>query len=140
MNIRPALRLIFATMAASIVALAPLSAASASPTGARAAIPRLVVGLPFAVNTLNGTVANIGPLLANFGLESLTTLGSNGQVVPWLAQSITHPRPTVYVYNLRRGVKFWDGTELTSADVVSSLNYQRKPGSNIGYSYGNVQS
>src|SRR5438552_6116499 len=40
------------------------------------------------------------------------------KVVPDLAERLDNPEPTVYVATLRRGVRFHDGHELTSADVV----------------------
>lgn len=40
------------------------------------------------------------------------------QVVPDLAERFENPEPTVYVATLRKGVRFHDGHELTSADVV----------------------
>src|SRR5258705_4388211 len=40
------------------------------------------------------------------------------KVVPDLAERLENPEPTTYVATLRRGVRFHDGHELTSADVV----------------------
>ena len=40
------------------------------------------------------------------------------RVSPGLAERLDQPDPTTYVVTLRRGVKFHDGHELTSADVV----------------------
>jgi peptide/nickel transport system substrate-binding protein len=45
-----------------------------------------------------------------------------------------------YVYHLRHGVEFWDGNELTSADVANSLNYDRAPGSQVAYGFFSVAS
>jgi peptide/nickel transport system substrate-binding protein len=41
--------------------------------------------------------------------------------VPNLATSWSQPNPLTVIMNIRRGVKFWDGTPMTSADVVYSL-------------------
>ncbi len=46
---------------------------------------------------------------------------------PGLATSWTHPTPTTWVFKIRQGVHFWDGTPLTAADVVYSLNRQLNP-------------
>ena len=55
--------------------------------------------------------------------------------MPWLAQSWKQTNPTTYVYNIRHGVKFSDGTPLTAADVAFSLNYYRHPGSLDAYNF-----
>jgi peptide/nickel transport system substrate-binding protein len=70
--------------------------------------------------------------------ERLLRIGPDGQAEPWLAQSVTQQSPTVYVYHLRHGVQFWDGTEMTSADVVNALDYARLPTTYIGTSFTNV--
>ncbi|MEV6986005.1 ABC transporter substrate-binding protein [Sphaerisporangium sp. NPDC051017] len=57
--------------------------------------------------------------------EFLMRLSPAGKVEPNLAESVDRPDSTTYVYNLRRGVKFSDGAELTSEDVVNSLDYAR---------------
>jgi peptide/nickel transport system substrate-binding protein len=48
--------------------------------------------------------------------------------------------PTVYVYDLRHGVKFWDGDEMTSADVVYALDYYSSPGFETSSNFQDVQS
>jgi peptide/nickel transport system substrate-binding protein len=50
--------------------------------------------------------------------NNLMTLDDRLRVVPDLAERLDNPTPTTYVATLRRGVKFHDGHELTSADVV----------------------
>ena len=59
----------------------------------------------------------------------------SGKLEPWLAQSWKQVNPTTYVYNIRHGVKFSDGNELTAADVAFSLNYYREPGSLDAYNF-----
>ena len=44
------------------------------------------------------------------------------------------------MYHLRHGVKFWDGTELTAADVVYSWDYERAPGSQDSYGFTSVRA
>jgi peptide/nickel transport system substrate-binding protein len=60
-------------------------------------------------------------------------------VEPDLASSVTEPNPVTYVYHLRQGVRFWDGSELTAADVLYSLNYDRSAGSQIAFSFTSVR-
>lgn len=65
------------------------------------------------------TTARIGQLVS----DSLMILTDDMRPVPRLAERLDHPGPTTYVAHLRRGVKFHDGHELTSRDVVYS--YER---------------
>jgi peptide/nickel transport system substrate-binding protein len=44
------------------------------------------------------------------------------EIVPDLAEDIDIPNNVTYIFNLRQGVKFHDGTELTADDVVFTLN------------------
>jgi peptide/nickel transport system substrate-binding protein len=50
--------------------------------------------------------------------SSLMKIGDDLSVVPDLAESLRQESPVTYVARLRRGVRFHDGQELTSADVV----------------------
>ena len=59
--------------------------------------------------------------------ESLARVAPGMKVVPGLAESWSHPDPRTYVYKLRSGVKFWDGSPLTADDAVYSLNRNRDP-------------
>lgn len=54
--------------------------------------------------------------------ESLVKEAPGQKTVPNLAQSWTQPNPTTVIFNIRKGVKFWDGKPMTSADVVYSLD------------------
>ena len=54
--------------------------------------------------------------------ESLVAEVPGQKIVPDLATSWSQPSPTTVVFNIRHGVKFWDGTPMTSADVVYSLD------------------
>lgn len=54
--------------------------------------------------------------------EGLYTLNANGQPIPMLAAAHdVSPDGKVYTIRLREGVKFHNGKEMTSADVVASL-------------------
>ena len=75
------------------------------------------------------------------GVETLMKLGPDGSLQPNLAESFDQPDPRTYVYTLRKGVKFWDGNELTADDVVNALDYYRRDGSAAAYLFGpNVAS
>jgi peptide/nickel transport system substrate-binding protein len=68
-----------------------------------------------------------GGTVDDLGLESLLRFRPNGTLEPWLATSMTRVGKNVIVFHLRHGVKFWDGQEMTSADVANALNYYRYP-------------
>ncbi len=106
-----------------------------------AAIPLLVGGTASDYSNLNPNDTQ-GCVIEFCGLiyEHLVKFGPNGTLQPELATSVSTPNPTTYVYHLRHGVEFWDGTEMTSADVVASLNYQRTPGSQTEVFLDNVSN
>ncbi|AMB59071.1 ABC transporter substrate-binding protein [Microterricola viridarii] len=60
-------------------------------------------------------------VLANV-CESLLRLNPDYTLSPGLAESFERPDPLTWVYNIRSGVTFHDGTPLTAADVVASMN------------------
>lgn len=63
-------------------------------------------------NMLRGTV-----------MEQLVTLKANGEIGPELCESyVVNENNTEFTFNLRKGVKFHNGKEMTSADVIASLN------------------
>src|SRR3954453_15504219 len=53
--------------------------------------------------------------------ESLVMRGKKLEILPGLAESWKQTNPTTWVFNLRRGVKFPDGSEFTADDVVFSI-------------------
>ena len=80
-------------------------------------------------------------VLANV-CESLLRLNPDWTLSPGLAESFSHPTPTTWVYEIRDGVTFHDGTPLTAADVVASMNRHLDPavGSSWFSVYQNVTS
>ncbi|WP_235735358.1 ABC transporter substrate-binding protein [Nocardioides alcanivorans] len=66
--------------------------------------------------------------------EGLLRLGEDGRTVePALASDWEMKSPTVYEFQLREGVTFHDGSELTAADVVFSLERVIDPDQNSPY-------
>ncbi|WP_425828508.1 ABC transporter substrate-binding protein [Streptomyces fractus] len=59
--------------------------------------------------------------------EPLIRLKPDYSTAPGLATSWRQPDPKTLVLNLRHGVRFWDGSPMTAADVVASLERQRVP-------------
>lgn len=68
--------------------------------------------------------------------ESLLRQNPDLTIGPGLATSVEYTSPTSLVVTLRDGVTFWDGTPMTTDDVVFSLNRQKDPA--FGGFYGAV--
>jgi peptide/nickel transport system substrate-binding protein len=68
--------------------------------------------------------------------ESLLRLKPDWTLEPGLADSYTHPTPTTWVYHIRDGVTFHDGSPLTADDVVASMSRHLDPG--VGSSWYSV--
>lgn len=75
-----------------------------------------------------GLTAVSAPLLLNV-LETLVQMEADGTPVPLLAESwdVSDDGRTV-TFHIRQGVTFHDGSELTSADVVYSMNKNAESG------------
>ena len=114
--------------------------------GDRAAtqLHRLSVGLSTSVSTLNlmheAGIANY--VIALLCQEALVGVSAQGALVPSLASSWTQTDGRTFVYKLRKGVKFSDGTPLTIDDVLASINANAKKGStsDLAYSYAGIKS
>ncbi|MFJ1704842.1 ABC transporter substrate-binding protein [Kitasatospora sp. NPDC088346] len=79
--------------------------------------------------TLDYTVAFDYPqntILSNV-CESLMRWTPQLTLAPGLAEKASNPDPTTWVYDLRPGVKFHDGSVMTADDVVFSLGRQTNP-------------
>jgi peptide/nickel transport system substrate-binding protein len=130
-------RLILALVcAATIAAAGSVVSSSAAPSQT---VPLLRVGLAakFSILDLSRNDSSVWGTSAL--LEQLVQIGPDGKLKPWLAERVTQPGAGVYVYHLRKGVKFWNGSELTSADVANALNYNRYPGSLGAYLFPAVK-
>jgi peptide/nickel transport system substrate-binding protein len=93
------------------------------------------VGTTFPEPNLDLAKNYAASMIDNLTLEALLQIGPQGQLEPELATSWSQTSPVTYVYHLRHGVKFWDGDELTAADVAYSLNYERAPTSQVSFGY-----
>ncbi|WP_035791996.1 ABC transporter substrate-binding protein [Kitasatospora mediocidica] len=74
--------------------------------------------------------------------ESLLRWNPDLTTSPGLATSYSNPTPTSWVYQIRPGVHFHDGTVLTADDVVASLRRNLDPAvaGDWAYPFRNVQS
>ncbi|HXN15151.1 MAG TPA: ABC transporter substrate-binding protein [Usitatibacter sp.] len=77
-------------------------------------------------NSINGQV-----------YESLVEFGKSLEIVPALAASWKQTSPTTWIFNLRKGVKWQDGSDFTADDVVFSIKRLQGPTSNFRV-YGNA--
>lgn len=59
--------------------------------------------------------------------ESLVRLNPDMSTSPGLATKVANPTPTTWVFTIREGVKFHDGTTMTADDVVASMNRHLDP-------------
>ena len=80
-------------------------------------------------------------MLANV-CESLLRWNADLSFSPGSGDAVENPTPTTWVYAIREGVNFHDGTPLTAEDVVASLNSHLNPdvGSYWASVYRNVKS
>ena len=74
--------------------------------------------------TLDPHAQNEGPthMVSRQVYEGLVTPGINMEVLPQLATSWEATDPVTWVFTLRKGVKFHDGSSLTASDVAFSIN------------------
>ncbi|MBB4660445.1 ABC transporter substrate-binding protein [Conexibacter arvalis] len=97
--------------------------ATAVAGGSGKQIDALSISVPQLGDLLHTTRA-VGPILGItlLGMEPLVLYQPDGSLAPNLAESWEQPSLTRYVFKLRRGVRFWDGSPLTPADVVASFD------------------
>jgi peptide/nickel transport system substrate-binding protein len=62
------------------------------------------------------------------------------EIILWLADSVDNPDPLTYIYHVKKGVKFHDGSEMIAADWVASWEHSRNPGTGApkAYTFDNV--
>lgn len=113
-----------------------------SAAGGGKPVPLVTWGLPAEPVSMDPAFAydfETGAVLTNV-LDSLMRFSPSGALLPSLAERLEERGNRALVFPLRRGVSFHDGSELTSADVVASLQRHLDPdlGSYFGGYFGNV--
>src|SRR5215217_171090 len=120
-------------------AAAGAAGAAVLTTGALPFLPGLSVLAQDATSVtfaLEGDVRGLEPALAyDFTAnpvacqisEGLMIFDENGGVQPLLAESYEHPDALTYIYKLREGLTFQDGSPVTIDDVVASIARVRDP-------------
>ena len=118
-----------------------LSAATGAPSGEIDSYSWVSYAEPYSLDYAYAFDYSDNQVLANV-CESLLRLNPDYTLSPGLAESFAHPTPTTWVYTIRDGVRFHDGTNLTAADVVASLSRHIDPavGSSWYSVYQNVVS
>ena len=120
----------------------PNASGIAGPTS-DAQLDTLGWALPSSIPTLDVAKDFRDPTLtaASLTLEPLVVVDTDLKLQPWLA-TLSQPSPTSLVFTLRDGVKFTDGTPLTPADVVWSIQRHLDPklASQLSYFLGSFES
>ncbi len=90
----------------------------------------IVMGVTSGPNNLDPRIASddTSQKLNQLIFSSLMTLDEHLRPEPQLAERIENPDPLTWVISVRRGVKFHDGHELTSADVAYTFRSLLEPG------------
>lgn len=110
----------------------PAGAATRLRTGATKDIGTITWAFPEAITRMSlihlETAADENAIAST--IECLLTYDTTGRLVPNIATSWSQPTPTTYVFKIRQGVKFSDGTSMTMADILASANaVWKEPGS-----------
>ena len=105
-------------------------------------IDTLTVAFPSSISNLypGQEAGNFNYYIAALIAEALVAPDSTGKLVGALAESWTNPTPTTYVYKLRSGVTFSDGSACTADDVVYSVGLAKDDtlSPNTAYYWANV--
>ncbi len=93
------------------------------PKGGGKAVPSMTWALfadPVSMDYAFAYDFNTNPPVTNM-VESLLRMSPAGELQPYLASSWKKVNDLTYVYTLRKGVKFHDGTEMTATDAEASM-------------------
>ena len=99
----------------------------------------LPYGEPNTLDPANGAFYSAS-LISDQLCDTLVRFNPDYTVAPDLAVSWKQAGPLTLVFNLRHGVRFWDGHPLTSADVVYSLQHAFSPNAATGALFTSVKS
>jgi peptide/nickel transport system substrate-binding protein len=100
----------------------------------------LVMGISRDINSMNPLVGtrSTEEHIRNLIFESLLSVDINGKIIPNLAVSWDISKDgTIYTLQLREGVKFHDGKEMTAEDVKFSIDYTLEP-KNAAYGFADL--
>ena len=127
-------------MVAVLVSMSAAAAAAASPGEGG----ELVVGMESDIVALDAAFAydTTTTLVMSSITEGLMEFEGGTKLVPRLAESVENPDPLTWIYHIRPGVTFQDGSPMTADDVVFSMERTRDPeaGNYLGWMYANVDT
>jgi peptide/nickel transport system substrate-binding protein len=134
------------TVAALVVACQsspkPQTSSSPTATGTPIAGGELIVGLETDIQAVDPAFSydfTTNPVVMQV-TEGLLKFENGDKVVPNLAESVESPNPLTYLYKIRQGVTFHDGSPMTVDDVIFSMERIRNPktASYVGWMYNSV--
>jgi peptide/nickel transport system substrate-binding protein len=104
----------------------------------------LVVGLQGDITAVDPAFAydfTANPVVCQI-TEGLLKFKDGQTLEPNLAESWENPDPLTYIYHIRQGVTFQDGSPMTIDDVIFSMERIRNPetASYVGWMYANVDT
>ncbi len=128
---------------AVLAALAMLAGALAScggPTGQTGTL--IVAGQGWPISLVPHGMPEVFTVMAQSNIyESLVEFDSRMRVTPLLAENWETPDPKTWIFRLRRGVTFHDGSPLTAGDVVFSLRRAKEDsGSSLRANFVQIES
>src|SRR5512143_1884262 len=137
-----------AGLVVALLALGMLAVNSPAPAG-QAAAPVIHLGGTLKVATIGEPPnldvmtlpADLVTMIGQHVFEQLFAFDEKYDVKPMLAQSYTvSPDGKTYTIQLRKGVKFHNGQEMTSADALASINRWGKVSSRGKIAFNSVES
>ena len=103
-----------------------MTESTAAPSGEIDSIKWAVYSEPYSLDYIYAFDYADNQVLANV-CESLLRLNPDFTLSPGLAESFEHPDEMTWVYKIRSGVTFHDGSPLTAADAVASMQRHLDP-------------
>ena len=136
-------RLFLAGGSASVAFLSALAGRTGSVLAAQS-IDEIHWGLPSVKDTMfvpRAWSTYVGAIMS-LVQEGLLAFGDDLGLEPASAESWKQTDPTTYVYTLRKGVTFGDGSPLTTDDVIASYKFHMDPksGSQLAAFFSSVDS
>ncbi|MEU4328385.1 ABC transporter substrate-binding protein [Nonomuraea dietziae] len=115
-----------AATAAVVLALTTACSSGGTVPQARDSLVWATANAPNSLDIAHG-FNNASTLVQTAVLDTMVTLDTRGAPAPRLATEWTQPDPATYLFTLRKGVRFADGTPLTADDAAFSLRRHLDP-------------